>query len=334
MAEKRIEGLGIFMRKRIVLCVLFAALLLTGCGKSKEEPGNAKLVLGFSQIGSESAWRIGNTKDIEEQAEAYGIGLMLENANQKQENQIAAIRRFIAYQVDVIAFSPVVEEGWDNVLKEAKDAGIPVILVDRDINTEQEGLTTCLIGADFYKEGVMAAEYLIRKADRLGLEQVNIVEITGTENSTPMRQRQAGFMDTIAADSRMCVLESIDGDFLKSRGEECMRYYLEKYGDTIDVVFSHNDEMTIGALPEIENAGLAPGKDIIIISIDGGQEAINVLKEGKINCVVECTPKLGRELMETALKLKNGEQVETVIHPKEQVFSDEIDVSQIGPRGY
>ena len=326
--------MGIFMRKRIVLCVLFAALLLTGCGKSKEEPGNAKLVLGFSQIGSESAWRIGNTKDIEEQAEAYGIGLMLENANQKQENQIAAIRRFIAYQVDVIAFSPVVEEGWDNVLKEAKDAGIPVILVDRDINTEQEGLTTCLIGADFYKEGVMAAEYLIRKADRLGLEQVNIVEITGTENSTPMRQRQAGFMDTIAADSRMCVLESIDGDFLKSRGEECMRYYLEKYGDTIDVVFSHNDEMTIGALPEIENVGLAPGKDIIIISIDGGQEAINVLKEGKINCVVECTPKLGRELMETALKLKNGEQVETVIHPKEQVFSDEIDVSQIGPRGY
>ncbi len=326
--------MGIFMRKRIVLCVLFAALLLTGCGKSKEEPGDAKLVLGFSQIGSESAWRIGNTKDIEEQAEAYGIGLMLENANQKQENQIAAIRRFIAYQVDVIAFSPVVEEGWDNVLKEAKDAGIPVILVDRDINTDQEGLTTCLIGADFYKEGVMAAEYLIRKADRLGLEQVNIVEITGTENSTPMRQRQAGFMDTIAADSRMCVLESIDGDFLKSRGEECMRYYLEKYGDTIDVVFSHNDEMTIGALPEIENAGLAPGKDIIIISIDGGQEAINVLKEGKINCVVECTPKLGRELMETALKLKNGEQVETVIHPKEQVFSDEIDVSQIGPRGY
>lgn len=326
--------MGIFMRKRIVLCVLFAALLLTGCGKSKEEPADAKLVLGFSQIGSESAWRIGNTKDIEEQAEAYGIGLMLENANQKQENQIAAIRRFIAYQVDVIAFSPVVEEGWDNVLKEAKDAGIPVILVDRDINTEQEGLTTCLIGADFYKEGVMAAEYLIRKADRLGLEQVNIVEITGTENSTPMRQRQAGFMDTIAGDSRMCVLESIDGDFLKSRGEECMRYYLEKYGDTIDVVFSHNDEMTIGALPEIENAGLAPGKDIIIISIDGGQEAINVLKEGKINCVVECTPKLGRELMETALKLKNGEQVETVIHPKEQVFSDEIDVSQIGPRGY
>ncbi|MBR5666233.1 MAG: ABC transporter substrate-binding protein [Lachnospiraceae bacterium] len=322
------------IRKLLWISVLLAAFLLTGCKKDKEENNQTGLVLGFSQIGSESAWRIGNTKDIEEQAEAFGIGLRLENANQKQENQIAAIRRFIAYRVDVIAFSPVVEEGWDNVLMEAKEAGIPIILVDRDINTDQEGLTTCLIGADFYKEGVMAAEYLIRKADRLGLTQVNIVEITGTENSTPMRQRQAGFMDTIAGDARMCVLESIDGDFLKSRGEECMRYYLDKYGDRIDVVFSHNDEMTIGAIPEIEKAGFAPGKDMIIISIDGGQEAINVLKEGKINCVVECTPKLGKELMETALKLKKGEKVDPVIHPVEQVFSDEMNVSEIGPRGY
>jgi len=321
-------------RKIFIICCFILALFQAGCGKSGEEKSDTGLVLGFSQIGSESAWRIGNTKDIEEQAEAFGIGLMFENANQKQDNQIAAIRRFIAYKVDVIAFSPVVEEGWDNVLLEAKEAGIPIILVDRDINTEQKGLTTCLIGADFYREGVMAAEYLIRKADKLGLTQVNIVEITGTENSTPMRQRQAGFMDTIAGDERMKILESIDGDFLKSRGAECMRYFLDKYGDQIDVVFSHNDEMTIGAIPEIEKAGFAPGRDMVIISIDGGQEAINVLQEGKINCVVECTPKLGKALMETAIKLKNGETVETLIHPEEQVFSDEMDVSSIAPRGY
>ena len=319
-------------RLLLILCIVLAAIA-AGCGKH-EDGSDSRLVLGFSQIGSESAWRIGNTKDIEDQAAEYGIGLMLENANQKQENQIAAIRRFIAYQVDVIAFSPVVEEGWDNVLKEAKDAGIPVILVDRTINTKEEGLATCLIGADFYREGVMAAEYLIRKADKLGLTQVNIVEIAGTENSTPMRKRQEGFMDTIANDPRMNVLESVDGDFLKSRGAECMKYFLEKYGDTIDVVYSHNDEMTIGAIPEIEKAGLKPGSDMIIISIDGGQEAIDVLKEGKINCIVECTPKLGKELMETALKLKNGESVEAEIHPVEQVFSDESDVSQIAPRGY
>lgn len=324
------------MDRKILLGFIVIALMLAvaGCGRKGDEQSDTRLVLGFSQIGSESAWRIGNTRDIEEQAEVYGIGLMLENANQKQENQIAAIRRFIAYKVDAIAFSPVVEEGWDNVLKEAKDAGIPVILVDRDINTEQDGLTTCLIGADFYKEGVMAAEYLIRKADSLGLEHINIVEITGTENSTPMRQRQAGFFDTIKDDDRMSILESIDGDFLKSRGAECMRYLLDRYGESIDVVFSHNDEMTIGAIPEIEKANLIPGKDILIISIDGGQEAIDVLKSGKINCVVECTPKLGKALMETALKLKNGESVDAVIHPEEQVFSDEMNVSAIAPRGY
>ena len=320
--------------KKVLASVLLLAVFVQGCGQAQEEPAEPRLLLGFSQIGSESAWRLGNTADIEESAESYGVSLMLENANQKQENQIAAIRRFIAYKVDVIAFSPIVEEGWDNVLQEAKDAGIPVILVDRDISTEREDLTTCLIGADFYKEGVMAAEYLIRKADALQMEHVNIVEITGTENSTPMRQRQAGFWDTIAGDDRMQVLESIDGDFLKSRGAECMRYLLDTYGDEIDVVFSHNDEMTLGALPEIEKADFAPGTDMIIISIDGGQEAIDVLKQGKINCVVECTPKLGRELMETALKLKNGEEVEKVIHPTEQIFSDETDTSKIPDRGY
>ena len=325
---------GCTSMRRIIFAFLSVLLCFAAaCGK-EEEQLEPKLVLGFSQIGSESAWRIGNTRDIEEQALNYGVGLMLENANQKQENQIAAIRRFIAYKVDVIAFSPVVEEGWDNVLTEAKNAGIPVILVDRDINTDKEGLTTCSIGADFYKEGVLAAEYIIRKADKLGLSEVNIVEITGTEDSTPMRKRQSGFMDTIAGDARMHVLESVDGDFLKSRGTECMKYLLEKYGDSIDAVYSHNDEMTLGALKEIEKTELVPGKDIIIISIDGGQEAIDVLKEGKINCVVECTPRLGQALMETALKLKNGTAVEEVIHPDEKVFSDEADVSLIGPRGY
>ncbi|MBP5494726.1 MAG: ABC transporter substrate-binding protein [Lachnospiraceae bacterium] len=323
--------------KRILctaLGLIMSFMMFAGCTKGSNQESDSSLILGFSQIGSESAWRIGNTKDIEDQAQNYGVNLMFENANQKQENQIAAIRRFIAYKVDVIAFSPIVEEGWDNVLTEAKDAGIPVILVDRDISTQKEGLTTCLIGADFYNEGVMAGEYLIRKADSLGLEHVNIVEITGTENSTPMRQRQAGFADAIANDSRMTVLESIDGDFLKSRGAECMRYLLDTYGDSIDVIYSHNDEMTLGALPEIEKAGFAPGKDIIIISIDGGQEAIDVLKEGRINCVVECTPKLGKEVMETAIKLKAGEEVNEVIHPVEQVFSDEQDTSKIPDRGY
>ncbi|MBR2822448.1 MAG: ABC transporter substrate-binding protein [Clostridia bacterium] len=323
------------MRKAVCLALMLTVLLgLTGCGGKQETAEEPKLLLGFSQLGSESSFRIGNTKDIEEQAEACGISLMMKNANQKQEKQIADIRSLIAYRVDVIAFSPIVEEGWDTVLTEAKNAGIPVVLVDRTIQTRDDSLYAAQIGSDFYREGVMAAEYLIRKADQLGMDRVNIVEIRGTENSTPMKQRQQGFMDTIAGDVRMRVLDSADGDFLRSRGAECMREMLKTHGNQINAVFSHNDEMTIGALPEIEAAGYAPGKDILLISIDGGQDAIDILKEGKINCIVECTPKLGSVLMETAVKLKNGEAVERVIHPEERIFTDDEDLSLLAPRGY
>ena len=155
--RKKIGKIGVKCGLAMISCLLFAVPLFA-CRKTPAEPNNPELLLGFSQIGSESAWRVGNTTDIEEKAEEYGISLMFEDANQKQENQIAAIRRFIAYKVDVIAFSPIVEEGWDNVLTEAKDAGIPVILVDRDVNTSEEGLTACLIGADFYSEGVKDSE--------------------------------------------------------------------------------------------------------------------------------------------------------------------------------
>ncbi len=325
------------MKRRLLSGLAIALLLaLTGCsgGGRAAQTKEPELLLGFSQLGSESSFRIGNTRDIEEKAQEYGISLMMENANQKQENQIAAIRSFIAYRVDVIAFSPIVEDGWDNVLREAKDAGIPVVLVDRTIRTQDETLYESLIGADFYQEGVMAAEYLLRKADDLGRDTLNIVEITGTEDSTPMKQRHEGFFDTIEGDARMNLLESVNGDFLRSRGAECMDQLLKTYGDSIDVIYSHNDEMTMGALPKIEDAGYEPGKDMIIISIDGGQEAIDILKEGKINCIVECTPMLGSILMETALSLKRGESVERIVHPKERTFSDYEDLSGLKPRGY
>ena len=318
---------------RVVAVLLLCCAFLCGC-QPKQQAAEPALVLGFSQLGSESSFRIGNTKDIEEKAKAYGVSLMMDNANQKQENQINAIRRFIAYRVDVIAFSPIVEEGWDNVLTEAKQAGIPVILVDRTVKTADDSLYISQIGADFYREGVMAAEYLKKKADELGKDKLRIVEITGTENSTPMKQRHAGFWDTVAEDSRMELLESVNGDFLRSRGAECIRYLLEKYGNQIDVIFSHNDEMTLGALPEIEQAGYTPGRDMILISIDGGQEAIDLLKKGKINCIVECTPMLGSLLMETAQAVKEGKPVNRVIHPVERAFSSDEDLSALPPRGY
>ena len=325
------------MRKEIALSLVLVLLLaLSGCAGKQEPAGdNTSIVVGFSQLGAESSWRIANTASMEQAAKDAGYGLMMENANQKQEKQIDAIRSFIAYRVDVIVFSPIVETGWDNVLTEAKQAGIPVILMDRMIETQDDSLYTAYIGADFYAEGRRAGEYLIRKADATGAEHLNIVEITGTEDSTPMRDRQTGFRSAIEGDGRFTILESVTGDFLRSKGEECMRYLLDKYGpEGIDVVYSHNDEMTLGALKVLEAAGLRPGQDIILISVDGQQEAVDALKVGKINCIAECTPDLGNAVMEMVDALTHGKQVPKRNHPVERVFTEFDDLSGIGARGY
>ena len=290
---------------------------------------------GLFQLASESGWRIGNTASMEQAAKDWGFGLMLDNANQRQEKQIAAIRSFISYRVDVIVFSPIVETGWDNVLTEAKSAGIPVILMDRMIDTRDDTLYAAYIGADFLAEGRRAGEYLIEKADRLGTGHMNIVEITGTEDSTPMRERQAGFLQAIAGDDRFEVLESMSGDFLRSKGAECMRALLGKYGaDGIDVVFSHNDEMTLGALNVLEEAGVKPGEDIVLISVDGQQEAVDALRAGKINCIAECTPHLGNEVMAQVDALTSGREIPRQINPEETVFTEFDDLSGLEPRGY
>ena len=182
---------------KALLTLLLCSALLCACAPDENAqtaaaPTAAPVLLGFSQLGSESAWRVGSTRSIEEAAERHGVSLMMLNAYQKQEKQIDAIRSFISYRVDVISFAPIVEDGWDTVLTEAKAAGIPVILVDRLITTEDESLYACFVGADFIKEGRSAGEFLLKKADVMGAEHLNIVEITGTEDSTPQRQRIRG----------------------------------------------------------------------------------------------------------------------------------------------
>ena len=324
------------MKHRLLALLLLCCALVAGCGRTdKAGAGASALVVGFSQLGSESGWRIGNTASMEQAAKDWGFGLMLENANQRQDKQIAAIRSFISYQVDVIVFSPIVQTGWDNVLNEAKKAGIPVILMDRMIDTADDTLYTAYIGADFMAEGRRAGEFLKRKADATGARHMNIVEITGTEDSTPMRDRQAGFMQAIAGDGRFEVIQSVSGDFLRSKGEECMRDLLEKYGpEGIDVVYSHNDEMTLGALKVLDEAGLKPAEDVILISVDGQQEAIDELKAGRVNCIVECTPNLGDAVMALVDALSKGEAIPKRNHPEETVFTEFDDLSGLAPRGY
>ena len=319
---------------RLLFCLILTALLC-GCSPVEEKIQPASLLVGYSQLGSESAFRLRNSQDMQDAAKRHGVSLMFENANQKQEKQIEAIRSFIAYQVDVITVAPNVETGWDNVLTEAKNAGIPVVLVDRMVTTQDDSLYACYIGSNFVKQGEAAGNYLIRKADDLGKNHLNIVEISGTLGSTPMIERQSGFAKAIASDPRFTMLESVSGDFLLSKGRECMEYLLEKHGSEIDVLYSHNDSMTIGAIEVIESAGLIPGKDIIIITVDGEQAAIDLLKAGKVNCVIECTPYLGDLVMNAAKQLAAGKAVDRLIHPDERIFSDyDTDLDALAPRGY
>ncbi|MBQ6289589.1 MAG: ABC transporter substrate-binding protein [Clostridia bacterium] len=325
------------MRKRIVaILVLLVLFLLTGCAGKQETGGDsASVVVGFSQLGAESSWRIANTVSMEQAAKEAGYGLMMENANQKQEKQIDAIRSFIAYRVDVIVFSPIVQTDWDNVLTEAKQANIPVIIMDRMIDTQDDTLYRAYVGADFYAEGVRAGEYLVRKADALGAEHLRIVEICGTTGSTPMQDRQRGFMDVIGKDERFTVIDSVDGDFLQSKGEECMRKLLQKYGtEGIDVVFSHNDAMTLGALNVLEKENAASSKDMIIITVDGEKDAVDALKAGRINCVVQCTPHLGPSVMKLVRDVTAGKDIPKVYHPDEGVFSDFDDLTDPAVEGF
>lgn len=278
-------------------------------------PSGRKLVVGFSQIGAESGWRTANTESIKSEAEKLGVDLKFSDAQQKQENQIKAIKAFIAQKVDVIAFSPVVEPGWGPVLAEAKKAGIPVIVSDRRPDVPED-MYVCFIGSDFVKEGEMAAEWLIEKTGGKAV----IAELTGTTGSAPANDRKKGFMDKIKDKADMQVVFSQTGDFTRAKGKEVMEALLKTPdGAKITALYAHNDDMALGAIQAIEEAGKVPGKDIIIVSIDGVKAAFEAMVEGKLNCSVECNPLLGPPLFDTISKVLKGESV-----PKRIVIQDGI----------
>ncbi len=314
-------------------CLLLACLLIftTSCAMP-DAPEQAPIIVGFAQLGSESGWRVGNTKDIEAAAQRAGVTLLYKNADQKQENQIKAIREFIAQQVDVIAFSPIIETGWDSVLIEAKEAGIPVLLTDRFIQTSTKDLFAGFVGSNFLEEGRHAGRFLVKKC--ADMQRVRIVEISGTSSSTPAKERALGFREFVGGDPKFEIVKSVSGDFLRSKGKECMENILAEVQD-IDVLFSHNDAMTLGAIEAIQAAGQLPGKDIIIITVDGEQGAIDLLKQGQINCVVECTPLIGDVVMQLSQRLAKGEQIALYSYSSERTFSEyDDDLDALPPRGY
>jgi galactofuranose transport system substrate-binding protein len=319
------------LQRRTLVTALAAAplaLMLPG-GAFAQKP----IVLGFSQIGAESEWRTANSESIKSSAKEAGIDLKFADAQQKQENQIKAIRSFIAQKVDVIAFSPVVESGWGAVLREAKAAKIPVILTDRAVNEKDDSLWVSFMGSDFVEEGRKAGRWLVDKMkDTKG--EINIVELQGTVGSAPAIDRKKGFEEIIKADPKFKIIRSQTGDFTRAKGKEVMEAFLKAEGKKINVLYAHNDDMAIGAIQAIEEAGMKPAKDITIISIDAVKGAFEAMMAGKLNVSVECSPLLGPQLMQAVKDLKAGKTLPRRIVTQEGIFPMETAAQEFPKRKY
>ena len=288
-----------------------------------------KIVVGFSQIGAESEWRTANTNDVKAAAERAGVELKFSDAQQKQENQIRAIRSFISQKVDVIGFVPIVETGWDNVLREAKRAKIPVVVMDRDLKVSDESLYVAKIGTDQVEEGRKAFRWIdvyITKNNikpRNGGDTINIVILEGTVGASAAVGRSKGFneaMDASPNKAKYKILASQTGDFTRQKGQEVMESFLKSYRDDIDVLFAQNDDMALGAIQAIEAAGLKPSKDIVIVGADAVTGMFNAIMEGKANATIECNPLQGDLFFETCKKVLAGESVPKSVYVEEGVF--------------
>ena len=324
------------MRKVLGVAAMLCAAVLAGCSGGDgagQAAGDGAITVGFSQVGAESEWRTANTRSVKEALAPPGFNLKFSDAQQKQENQIKALRSFIAQGVDVIAFSPVVETGWDTVLREAKAANIPVVLTDRAVDVADDSLYVTLIGSDFVEEGRRAARWLVE--DSAGAEgPIRIVELQGTVGSAPANDRMRGFKEVIDGDGRFQVVRSQSGDFTRARGKEVMEAFLKAEGGNIDVLFAHNDDMAIGAIQAIEEAGLKPGADIRIVSIDGVRGAFEAMRAGKLNATVECNPLLGEQLAQLIRDVHAGREVPKRVMVEEGGFTMDQAEAELPNRKY
>jgi ABC-type sugar transport system substrate-binding protein len=312
--------------------VLFAAVTACGGGSGGSGASNntdGTITMGFAQVGAESGWRTANTKSIQESAKAAGIELKFSDAQQKQENQLKAIRSYIQQKVDIIAFSPVVETGWDTVLLEAKRAKIPVILTDRAIDSDDTSLYETFLGSDFIEEGKKAGKWLVENTDG----PVNVVELQGTTGAAPAIDRKEGFEAEIKSRPDIKVVASQTGDFTRSGGKQVMEAFLKSQPD-IDVVYAHNDDMGLGAIEAIKAAGKKPGTDIKIITVDAVKDGMTALAGGEINFIVECNPLLGPQLMDLAKKVVAGEEVPERVVTEETTFTQEQAKAALPDRKY
>ncbi|MDZ4046145.1 MAG: ABC transporter substrate-binding protein [Rhodoglobus sp.] len=296
-----------------IAAVSLAAIALTGCAASGGGEDDGLITVGFAQTGSESGWRSANTESMKAAfSEENGFELIFNAADNKQEAQIAAVRSFINQGVDAIVIAPITVDGWDDVLKEAQDAGIPVILEDRTVSASED-LYASWVGLDFEQEGRTAGEWAVEQFGETG---ANLVILEGTTGSSAALDRATGFAEAIEG-SAINVLDSQTGDFTRDGGKKVMEGFLQKYGSEINLLFAHNDDMGRGALDAIKAAGLVPGQDIQIVTIDAVKDGMQALADGEFNFIVECNPILGEKVAELVKKVLAGEEV-----PKSEIVPD------------
>lgn len=314
------------------LCAVLAALILlvsiccAGCGQNDVPVQEEDLIrVGFSQVGSESDWRMANTASmISALSEENGFELIFDNAKQKQENQLLAIRNFIQQDVDYIVLAPIAESGWDDVLQEAKDAGIPVIIVDRQIAVGDESLYTSWVGSNFLEEGQRAIRWLegtIQQQGRLN-QPLRILHIMGTDGATAQIQRTKALNDAVRTHPGWKIVSRLRGEYTEAKAYELVRDFLQT-GEEIDVIYSENDNMTFGAIRALEEAGIRCGTDgdVMIISFDAVRDALELCLEGKISVCVECNPLHGPRVASLIRQLEAGETPAKLTYVDETFFS-------------
>ncbi len=310
------------------------ALTLSGCaasgGAGEGGAGSDLITVGFAQTGSESGWRAANTESMKTAfSEENGFKLIFNAADNKPENQIAAVHSFINQGVDAIVIAAVVTTGWDDVLQEAKDAGIPVVLEDRTIDADPS-LYAAWIGDDFQKEGETAGAWA---AKTFGNTPTNMVVLEGTTGSSPAIDRATGFTKSIAG-TAITTLDSQTGNFTRADGKTVMEGFLQKYGKTINLLFAQNDDMGLGALDAIKAAGLVPGKDIQIVSIDATKDGMTALAGGEFNYIVECNPLLGDTVAQVVKDVIAGKSVEKKIYGVDGEFDQAAAKAALPDRKY
>lgn len=302
--------------KKLLALVLSLVLVLALASSA------SALTIAFSQIGQESDWRTANTDDVCSAIEDEGWTLVYDDAQQKQENQIKALRNFITQGVDYILFTGVVSTGWEEVLTEVNEAEIPLILLDRIPDCADVIDYKVAFGGDFVEEGRRMArwtgEYM--KSIGRGEEEINVVMLEGTTGSDAQIGRSNGIMECLPEYPNLKLVAQQSGNFTRAEGQAVMESFLKSI-DKIDVLLAQNDDMGLGAIDAIKAAGLVPGQDIIIVGCDSVKAAFDAIVAGEMNCTVECTPLYSPFVIEAIKNLEAGQEYDkTVVHPKEDVF--------------